>query len=671
MADVFISYARDDRDKVTPIAEALKAEGFSVWMDTEIRSGERFRKVIKREALAAACILVCWSPKASDSEWVEAEAEIGRNADKLAQILVDGPDEFSPPLPFGGRHISDLRRNDTREWQQVQNRVLELVQQTLVEIKSPDDLEAWLQALPKEKKASFSVAIASRIALRVAPLLLEDRKQSLRLVLTSLTATALSSIVAPRRIELSAARAAANATLAVNAANAAARAAAHAAAHAALAAANAAANATLAVTAAHATLAALAAHAADALFSSISDDATKLSRGQTPADLVNLSLWANPPPDSLNPNYLLTYLEQPELPESESGWAFWADWYKRAVNGNPRNWDMETEVLSLVPDYFPDTRKPDLDGYLAATHDIWLEYQPATAKPIVNAWSHGPNGIDANAELPDTPSNPDLDFALEQAKRTLEACLQSIQQLQSNISLSPTLPIVLEGVQDILKHDFEKLPVGALVDEYCALIIERCTDMLPGHLETGLDNMLGRLASVINKIPAAQESLKAANSANLSVEQIDRIIQTISDLFAISEDAPMLTPAAKLAYKGQLKQLEKARSKFEKANTSEAFDALQREAGLAINDRAGALAATTNWSRDYGEDYLSNLANETDETARIKGKNAALFVEVSYDTMKEAAFIPSVKAILPKAETAMRNFRRRAKDMKFIPDRED
>ena len=33
MADIFISYSRDDRPRVEPLAEALVSAGYSVWWD--------------------------------------------------------------------------------------------------------------------------------------------------------------------------------------------------------------------------------------------------------------------------------------------------------------------------------------------------------------------------------------------------------------------------------------------------------------------------------------------------------------------------------------------------------------------------------------------------------------------------------------------------------------
>ena len=50
MADIFISYARTDRDKVLELASALSGNGYDVWWDREIAGGIEFSAAIEREA---------------------------------------------------------------------------------------------------------------------------------------------------------------------------------------------------------------------------------------------------------------------------------------------------------------------------------------------------------------------------------------------------------------------------------------------------------------------------------------------------------------------------------------------------------------------------------------------------------------------------------------------
>jgi formylglycine-generating enzyme required for sulfatase activity len=109
MADVFISYKRDERDAIEQVASRLRALGLTVWFDASLSAGETFNAEIDREARAAKAILVCWSPAARQSEWVNAEAMIGFEQKTLAACYVAGPDNFSAPTPFNATHAEDLR----------------------------------------------------------------------------------------------------------------------------------------------------------------------------------------------------------------------------------------------------------------------------------------------------------------------------------------------------------------------------------------------------------------------------------------------------------------------------------------------------------------------------------------------------------------------------------
>lgn len=109
MADVFISYKREERGLVEKLAGALRGLGLTVWFDASLSAGETFSDQIDREAREAQTILVCWSPNAKDSRWVKAEALIGIERNVLAACYVAGPDGFSPQVPFNGTHTEDLR----------------------------------------------------------------------------------------------------------------------------------------------------------------------------------------------------------------------------------------------------------------------------------------------------------------------------------------------------------------------------------------------------------------------------------------------------------------------------------------------------------------------------------------------------------------------------------
>lgn len=97
MSDVFISYARGNKDVARRIATAVAAEGYGVWWDDEIPPHVSYSELIADKIGAAKAAIVIWSREAAASEWVRAEADIARGARKLIQTSVDGT---TPPLPF-------------------------------------------------------------------------------------------------------------------------------------------------------------------------------------------------------------------------------------------------------------------------------------------------------------------------------------------------------------------------------------------------------------------------------------------------------------------------------------------------------------------------------------------------------------------------------------------
>ncbi len=61
MADIFISYVREDIDAAAKLAEALEAQGWLVFWDRRIPAGKRFDDFLNEQLEAARCVIVLWS----------------------------------------------------------------------------------------------------------------------------------------------------------------------------------------------------------------------------------------------------------------------------------------------------------------------------------------------------------------------------------------------------------------------------------------------------------------------------------------------------------------------------------------------------------------------------------------------------------------------------------
>jgi hypothetical protein len=105
MADIFISYANQDRERAGRLAAALERCGWSVWWDRDIPTGQAFDETIERELEAARCVVVLWSEESVRSEWVKNEAAAAAERGALLPAMID---RVKLPLEFRRRQTADL-----------------------------------------------------------------------------------------------------------------------------------------------------------------------------------------------------------------------------------------------------------------------------------------------------------------------------------------------------------------------------------------------------------------------------------------------------------------------------------------------------------------------------------------------------------------------------------
>jgi len=106
VAEIFLSYAREDSAKAELLANALENQDWCVYWDrTSILPGQDVDEVIEQAIDHAKCMIVIWSTASKQSHWVKGEAGIGLEQNKLLQIYIEN---MVPPIKFRGHHNEDF-----------------------------------------------------------------------------------------------------------------------------------------------------------------------------------------------------------------------------------------------------------------------------------------------------------------------------------------------------------------------------------------------------------------------------------------------------------------------------------------------------------------------------------------------------------------------------------
>jgi hypothetical protein len=107
MAQVFLSYARDDVARAKALAVAIERAGYSVWWDRELVGGAEYSREIDDALKAADVVIVLWSKVSVGSAWVRDEAAAGRDTGRLVPASLDNAEV---PLGFRQYQTIDLTR---------------------------------------------------------------------------------------------------------------------------------------------------------------------------------------------------------------------------------------------------------------------------------------------------------------------------------------------------------------------------------------------------------------------------------------------------------------------------------------------------------------------------------------------------------------------------------
>jgi TolB-like protein len=105
MPDIFLSYNRDDAVTARRFAEGFERQGFTVWWDATLRSGEAYDEVTERALADAKAVVVLWSAQSVNSRWVRAEANEAARNKSLVPVMIE---PCKRPIMFELTQTADL-----------------------------------------------------------------------------------------------------------------------------------------------------------------------------------------------------------------------------------------------------------------------------------------------------------------------------------------------------------------------------------------------------------------------------------------------------------------------------------------------------------------------------------------------------------------------------------
>ena len=119
MADIFISYNREDQAVADLFVKGLQAAGLDVWWDAHLRAGEAYDEITENAVREAKAVVVLWSKKSVASRWVRAEATLAQRYGTLVPCMIEPCDR---PIMFELTQTDDLSHwkgnLDDPAWQQ-------------------------------------------------------------------------------------------------------------------------------------------------------------------------------------------------------------------------------------------------------------------------------------------------------------------------------------------------------------------------------------------------------------------------------------------------------------------------------------------------------------------------------------------------------------------------
>jgi TolB-like protein len=165
MTNVFVSYARPDKERVEPIVAFIDSVVGDVWWDDRLIAGEYFTDEVERRLNEADFVVVVWTPTSVRSKWVMDEAAVGRDAEKLLPVCLDGQ---IAPLGFRHVHATDFSKWDGTPNDKCARALREALTRKPGEARPPAPKASPAGSPPRSRWRLAAIAAAAVVAVAVA-----------------------------------------------------------------------------------------------------------------------------------------------------------------------------------------------------------------------------------------------------------------------------------------------------------------------------------------------------------------------------------------------------------------------------------------------------------------------------------------------------------------------
>lgn len=175
MTDIFISYSKQDRPLVEKLASSLEGDGFVVWWDTSLVTGDDYRTAIDKHLDEARAVIVVWTANSIASKWVISEAEHADARNKLIPLRTTDLDITRIPKPFTGRHTEVIdnaaviraalrqRGIEARYARGAHGSLHDRFWKEIEGSEHPEDFEQYLKEFPEGEHAAFARLKVARL----------------------------------------------------------------------------------------------------------------------------------------------------------------------------------------------------------------------------------------------------------------------------------------------------------------------------------------------------------------------------------------------------------------------------------------------------------------------------------------------------------------------------